>query len=86
MGTADRQGTLILLRHGESTWNLENLFTGWTDVPLSEHGMKEAVDLGAVPDLTALAELGVQRGQLRQAPEGGVLASTGDGRCLHFFL
>ncbi|HKW69606.1 MAG TPA: 2,3-diphosphoglycerate-dependent phosphoglycerate mutase [Candidatus Dormibacteraeota bacterium] len=38
--------TLILLRHGESTWNLENLFTGWTDVPLSEHGHKEAVDAG----------------------------------------
>src|SRR5947209_16388109 len=34
--TARRPGTLILLRHGESTWNLENLFTGWTDVPLSE--------------------------------------------------
>ena len=38
--------TLILLRHGESTWNQENLFTGWTDVPLSERGAKEAVDAG----------------------------------------
>jgi 2,3-bisphosphoglycerate-dependent phosphoglycerate mutase len=38
--------TLILLRHGESTWNLENLFTGWTDVPLSERGVKEAIDAG----------------------------------------
>jgi len=34
------------LRHGESTWNLENLFTGWTDVPLSDRGMKEAADAG----------------------------------------
>jgi 2,3-bisphosphoglycerate-dependent phosphoglycerate mutase len=34
--------TLILLRHGESTWNKENLFTGWTDVDLSEKGEKEA--------------------------------------------
>jgi 2,3-bisphosphoglycerate-dependent phosphoglycerate mutase len=34
--------TLILLRHGESTWNAENLFTGWTDVPLSEKGLDEA--------------------------------------------
>jgi 2,3-bisphosphoglycerate-dependent phosphoglycerate mutase len=34
--------TLILLRHGESTWNRENLFTGWTDVPLSETGIEEA--------------------------------------------
>lgn len=33
---------LILLRHGESTWNKENLFTGWTDVPLSERGVAES--------------------------------------------
>ena len=39
-------GTLILLRHGQSTWNLENLFTGWHDVPLSELGVTEAVDAG----------------------------------------
>ena len=29
---------VVLLRHGESTWNMENRFTGWTDVDLSEHG------------------------------------------------
>jgi 2,3-bisphosphoglycerate-dependent phosphoglycerate mutase len=39
-------GTLVLLRHGESTWNLENLFTGWTDVPLSERGVREASEAG----------------------------------------
>ena len=33
---------LVLLRHGESQWNLENKFTGWTDVGLSEKGVKEA--------------------------------------------
>jgi 2,3-bisphosphoglycerate-dependent phosphoglycerate mutase len=33
---------LVLLRHGESTWNLENRFTGWTDVDLSERGIQEA--------------------------------------------
>lgn len=33
---------LVLLRHGESTWNKENRFTGWTDVDLSEKGVKEA--------------------------------------------
>ena len=33
---------LILLRHGESTWNAKNLFTGWVDVPLSEKGVAEA--------------------------------------------
>jgi 2,3-bisphosphoglycerate-dependent phosphoglycerate mutase len=34
--------TLVLLRHGESTWNKLNLFTGWVDVPLSERGVEEA--------------------------------------------
>ncbi|MEW6077885.1 MAG: 2,3-diphosphoglycerate-dependent phosphoglycerate mutase [Thermodesulfobacteriota bacterium] len=34
--------TLVLLRHGESEWNRENRFTGWTDVPLSEQGIIEA--------------------------------------------
>ena len=33
---------LILLRHGESKWNLLNQFTGWTDVGLTENGIKEA--------------------------------------------
>jgi 2,3-bisphosphoglycerate-dependent phosphoglycerate mutase len=33
---------LVLIRHGESQWNLENRFTGWTDVDLSENGIKEA--------------------------------------------
>ena len=35
-------GKLILVRHGQSTWNMENLFTGWTDVDLSELGRREA--------------------------------------------
>ncbi|MGZ8745056.1 MAG: 2,3-bisphosphoglycerate-dependent phosphoglycerate mutase, partial [Nocardioides sp.] len=35
--------TLILLRHGESTWNAKNLFTGWVDVDLTEKGRAEAV-------------------------------------------
>jgi 2,3-bisphosphoglycerate-dependent phosphoglycerate mutase len=46
MRTAKQPGALILLRHGQSTWNLENLFTGWHDVPLSERGVAEAVDAG----------------------------------------
>ena len=37
---------LVLLRHGQSTWNLENLFTGWHDVPLSERGVAEAKEAG----------------------------------------
>ncbi len=39
---------LVLVRHGESTWNKENLFTGWTDVDLSEKGMTEAREAGVV--------------------------------------
>jgi 2,3-bisphosphoglycerate-dependent phosphoglycerate mutase len=37
---------LVLLRHGESTWNKENRFTGWTDVDLSERGREEAKEAG----------------------------------------
>ncbi len=39
---------LVLLRHGESTWNKENRFTGWTDVDLSDRGMREARQAGMV--------------------------------------
>ena len=38
----------VLVRHGQSIWNLENRFTGWTDVPLSEKGVKEAQEAGMV--------------------------------------
>ncbi len=46
--------TLVLLRHGESQWNLENRFTGWTDVGLTERGVVEARAAGA-----SLLEAGV---------------------------
>ena len=39
-------GKLILVRHGQSIWNLENLFTGWTDVDLTEQGRLEAAQAG----------------------------------------
>ena len=39
---------LVILRHGESIWNLENLFTGWTDVDLSENGVVEAKQAGKI--------------------------------------
>ena len=38
--------TLVLIRHGQSIWNAENKFTGWTDIGLSEKGIKEAQDAG----------------------------------------
>jgi 2,3-bisphosphoglycerate-dependent phosphoglycerate mutase len=39
---------LVLVRHGQSAWNLENRFTGWTDVDLSEQGVEEAIEAGKV--------------------------------------
>ena len=46
--------TLILLRHGESVWNAENLFTGWVDVDLTDKGRAEATRGGEL-----LAEAGI---------------------------
>jgi len=43
--TADKH-TLVLVRHGESQWNLENKFTGWVDVPLSPKGHEEVTEAG----------------------------------------
>ena len=39
-------GKLVLCRHGQSIWNLENLFTGWTDVDLTDQGIAEARQAG----------------------------------------
>ena len=39
-------GKLVLVRHGQSQWNLENRFTGWVDVPLSDKGRQEALHAG----------------------------------------
>ncbi|MDE0137215.1 MAG: 2,3-diphosphoglycerate-dependent phosphoglycerate mutase [bacterium] len=43
-----RPNELVLVRHGESTWNLENRFSGWTDVPLTVGGEEEAVSAGVL--------------------------------------
>jgi 2,3-bisphosphoglycerate-dependent phosphoglycerate mutase len=48
-------GKLVLCRHGQSDWNLKNLFTGWTDVDLTDLGRQEAVDAGR-----SLRELGYE--------------------------
>ena len=48
-------GKLVLCRHGQSDWNLKNLFTGWTDVDLTEKGVQEAIDAGQL-----LKELGYE--------------------------
>ena len=48
-------GKLVLCRHGQSDWNLKNLFTGWTDVDLTEQGIEEATTAGR-----QLKELGIE--------------------------
>ena len=48
-------GKLVLLRHGQSTWNLENLFTGWVDVDLSEQGRIEATEAGRLLRVEGIA-------------------------------
>lgn len=65
---------LILLRHGQSVWNLENIFTGWTDVELSERGVSEARAAGVT-----MAEAGatidvMHTSLLRRAIDTGALA------------
>ncbi|KAK4485949.1 hypothetical protein RD792_008601 [Penstemon davidsonii] len=44
--TTENESALILIRHGESMWNEKNLFTGCVDVPLTEKGVKEAIEAG----------------------------------------
>ena len=52
-------GTLVLVRHGQSEWNLKNLFTGWRDVDLSEQGRAEAAAAGQ--KLNAMLEMGMSK-------------------------
>lgn len=65
---------LVLLRHGQSTWNLENLFTGWHDVPLSERGVKEAIEAGRLMKEAGLAPAVVHTSLLVRAIETADLA------------
>jgi 2,3-bisphosphoglycerate-dependent phosphoglycerate mutase len=69
----DDTRTLVLLRHGQSEWNLANRFTGWVDVGLSERGEKEAVeggrlmlDAGLAPDVlhTSLQKRAIHTAEL----------------------
>jgi 2,3-bisphosphoglycerate-dependent phosphoglycerate mutase len=72
-GMSDAPYTLVLLRHGESTWNALNQFTGWVDVDLSEKGEAEAVrggemlrDAGVLPDVvhTSLLRRAIRTSQI----------------------
>jgi 2,3-bisphosphoglycerate-dependent phosphoglycerate mutase len=65
---------LVLLRHGQSTWNLENLFTGWHDVPLSELGVSEAKEAGRLMLEAGLAPAVVHTSVLVRAIQTAELA------------
>src|SRR5689334_19960961 len=60
-------GTLVLLRHGQSVWNAENLFTGWVDVPLTETGEQEARRCGELLRAEGLLPDVVHTSVLRRA-------------------
>jgi 2,3-bisphosphoglycerate-dependent phosphoglycerate mutase len=74
MARGSAPGTLILLRHGESTWNLENLFTGWTDVPLSDRGVREAKEAGRLMHSAGLRPAVVHESLLLRAIQTTQLA------------
>ncbi len=63
----DATYTLVLLRHGESVWNLENVFTGWTDVALSDRGRAEAVAAGELMQSEGVGADVVHTSLLRRA-------------------
>jgi 2,3-bisphosphoglycerate-dependent phosphoglycerate mutase len=73
-------GTLVLLRHGESTWNAKNLFTGWVDVPLSEKGEGEARRGGELLAETGLLPDVVHTSLLRRAISTANIALDGCDR------
>src|SRR5260221_13397017 len=74
MATARKPGVLVLLRHGQSTWSLETLFTGWHDVPLSERGVAEAKEGGRLIKAAGLAPGVVHTSLLVRAIETADLA------------
>ena len=71
---------LVLLRHGQSTWNLENRFTGWVDVPLTEAGRQEAVNAGRELREAGLLPDAVHTSVLRRAIQTANLALDEAGR------
>ena len=87
---------LILIRHGESEWNKLNLFTGWTNVDLSEKGVQEAIEAGKVlkengykPEICFTSYLKRAIKTLNLALEAdkldghGIIGESGDMRAQH---
>ncbi|MBQ0825999.1 2,3-bisphosphoglycerate-dependent phosphoglycerate mutase [Streptomyces tagetis] len=71
--------TLILLRHGESTWNARNLFTGWADVGLSPRGARQAEECGELLRAARLVPEAVHSSVLTRALDTATLAVRGAG-------
>lgn len=61
--------TLTLVRHGQSQWNLENRFTGWVDVPLTDKGREEAARAGALLKETGISFTKAYTSDLQRAQE-----------------
>ena len=72
-------GTLVLLRHGQSTWNELNLFTGWHDVELTDQGVREASAAGATMKAAGLVFDIAHTSLLRRAIETNQLALSAMG-------
>ena len=71
---------LILLRHGQSTWNLENRFTGWVDVPLTERGEVEAAESGFLMSAAGVEPAIVHTSLLVRAIHSAEVALAAMGR------
>ena len=76
----ERMATLVLLRHGQSDWNLKNLFTGWVDVDLSETGVEEAERGGAMLREKGVLPDVVHTSLLTRAIRTATLSLEGCGR------
>ncbi len=87
---------LVLLRHGQSQWNLENIFTGWQDVPLTEKGINEANNAGllikknnikidkifssVLERANKTAEIAIEASQIKNLHKNGILIYERDQR------
>ena len=72
--------TLVLLRHGQSLWNAENLFTGWYDTDLSEQGCAEAINAGTLLAEASINAACVHTSVLTRAIHTAELALAAQGR------
>ena len=78
--TGTMTSTLVLLRHGQSTWNLENLFTGWYDADLTAQGQAEASAAGPAMTAAGVAPTVVHTSLQTRAIRTANLALDGMGR------